>query len=328
MTSLSPPVTLFAMIIEIWGKKGEGLHWIDVIGPSEEEMYRLAQEYGIHRELVEDALDPTHLPKFETIGNISFLIVRAYDRKAPDDADSVEDLTRKVAIFIGDNFIITTHRIDQVFWKAFREQYINKNHASLSATDVVADILEAVVETYEQPIDQYFKELYDFEQKIFNNRGDSDIFEEGYFLKRKVSILKRLLRITSETILKLNSLYREKPFRIQNVKEAIDHIYFDTDEFLDTVNTLLNLHISMASQKTNEASHKINEVIRVLTVFSVFFMPLNFIASIYGMNFENIPELRWERGYFLVLGLMVFVSVSIFIWFRKKGWLDREDISG
>lgn len=77
----------------------------------------------------------------------------------------------------------------------------------------------------------------------------------------------------------------------------------------------------MTSQRTNEASQRTNDVVRVLTVFSVFFMPLTFIVGIYGMNFDVMPELTWSWGYYGVLGLRVAVSIVIYIWFKRKGWL-------
>ena len=86
------------------------------------------------------------------------------------------------------------------------------------------------------------------------------------------------------------------------------------DELMESVNSLLNLHLSMAS-------HRTNEVVRVLTIFSVFLLPLSLIASVYGMNFEHMPELKWTYGYPMVIGIMLAVTLGIFLWFRRKGWL-------
>ncbi|NJL24415.1 MAG: hypothetical protein HC902_04095 [Calothrix sp. SM1_5_4] len=109
----------------------------------------------------------------------------------------------------------------------------------------------------------------------------------------------------------------------QNVKDEIDGIFFYADEIAESMASLLNLHISLEGQKTNEASRRTNEVMRVLTIFSCFFLPINFIAGIYGMNFENMPELKSEYGYYLVLAGMAGVSLAIFLWFRSKGWLKN-----
>jgi magnesium transporter len=100
----------------------------------------------------------------------------------------------------------------------------------------------------------------------------------------------------------------------EDLKETLHHLVFFSDELLEDTTNLLSLQISLASQKTNE-------VMRVLTLFSVFFMPLTFIVGVYGMNFHNLPELDWKYGYYLVWFLMFGISVGIWFWFRKKGWV-------
>ena len=102
--------------------------------------------------------------------------------------------------------------------------------------------------------------------------------------------------------------------RGQDLKEKVDSLFFYSDQLVEDTNNLLNLHISLSSQRTNE-------VMRLLTLFSVFFLPLNFIASIYGMNFQHMPELGWTLGYPLVLVIMLSVALGIYLWFRKKRWL-------
>jgi len=98
------------------------------------------------------------------------------------------------------------------------------------------------------------------------------------------------------------------------LKDEILGLQTNTRHVVDNVANLLNVYISLSSQRTNE-------VVRVLTVFSVFFMPLTFIVGIYGMNFDFMPELRWPFGYLYAMGLMVFVTFIIYLWFKKKGWL-------
>jgi magnesium transporter len=100
-----------------------------------------------------------------------------------------------------------------------------------------------------------------------------------------------------------------------------------SETFLEGMNQLLQLHLALVSQKTNEASQRTNEVMRVLTVFSAFFLPLSFIAGVYGMNFESMPELKHPLGYAGSLLLMAGVALTIFIWFRKRGWIGKNSRS-
>jgi magnesium transporter len=104
----------------------------------------------------------------------------------------------------------------------------------------------------------------------------------------------------------------------QGLRENIERNLFYTEDVLENVTGLLNLHLSLAAQKTNE-------VMRVLTVFSIFFLPLNFLAGVYGMNFDYMPELRHIHGYHYVLASMSIISLVIFIWVYKRGWLKRPN---
>jgi magnesium transporter len=100
----------------------------------------------------------------------------------------------------------------------------------------------------------------------------------------------------------------------QDVREAAEAIHFYADELLESVTNLTNLQLSLASQKTNQ-------VMRVLTVFSAFFLPLTFLVGVYGMNFDYMPELRRSWGYPAIWGAMILITLGIYTWFWKRGWL-------
>lgn len=312
--------------IKISNKDGS-FHWLDVFGPTPTELENIAHQYGLHPHSVQDSLDPEHLPKFEIIGNITFLILRSFDETVHHDADTVQDLTRKVAVFLSDSFIITIHKHDHPYLEKIRNKWKVQMNRTPDNTGhfILNDILRESFSSFGKPIDQSLNKFELFEMGIFKTK-DSHPFEieEGYFLKRKIYVIKRILRLSQDVLNKFaqHSSVLSSP-QLQDLKEILDSQYFYTEELLENVTSLLNIHISLSSQKTNLASHKTNEVMRVLTIFSVFFMPLNFIASIYGMNFEFIPELKFKYGYYLTLSIMASVSLMIYLWFKKKGWLIR-----
>lgn len=302
-----------------------GFEWIDIFNPERSDIEELAKKYSLHSTSVQDCLDPEHLPKFEKLSTYSFIILRAYDEKSSSEADAVEELTRKIAIFYTPEFLITIHRKDQTFLAQLRERWQHEfaTQDKISGSFLLSDLLKRVFLTYEAPIDEGLNRIEQFEMGIFNAHGARPFtLENGYLLKRKAFVFKRVLRLSHDTLLKISSTsdLASTPY-YQDLRETLDSVYFYTDEIVENMNALLNLHISIQQQKTNEASHRTNEVMRILTIFSVFFMPLNFLASVYGMNFQYMPELQLPYAYPTVIVIMLATAATIYMWFRRKGWM-------
>jgi len=295
--------------------------WIDLINPSAARLKEIGKQFNLSQYLLNDSLDPEHLPKYERTQEADFFILRAYDDESTSEADTVHELSRKIACFWGKDFLITVHRRDQNYIQRLRQKWStpppDENNASLL---LVADLINSALQSYEAPIDQAENKLEKCEMDIFAAPGAQPFeIQTGYYLKRRASVIKRILRLSSDVLHRLQNLSRDQAL-FQDLKELLERQLFYAEELHENANSLLNLHISLSSQKTNEASHRANEVMRLLTVFSVFFLPLNFIASIYGMNFVHMPELQSHYGYPIVLIAMIVVAAIIYIWFKRKGW--------
>jgi magnesium transporter len=130
-----------------------------------------------------------------------------------------------------------------------------------------------------------------------------------------------VLKMTRDVVTKLSQNFNDATPALQDIKENCDSLYFYVDELYENVTTLINLHVSLSTQKTTEASYKTGEVVRILTIFSIFLLPLNVITGIYGMNFEFMPELKSPWGYPAAVGAMGLMLVSIYFFMNKKGWL-------
>jgi magnesium transporter len=155
-------------------------------------------------------------------------------------------------------------------------------------------------------------ELDQLEAAIVLKNQTHTVLRKLYHLKRKAAVCLRILRLTKPII---DNLGENTTAAVhQDLREF--HLSLETsyDQTIENANNLLNLYISLSSQRTNE-------VVRVLTLFSVFFMPLTFIVGIYGMNFDFMPELRSPYGYPVVLTLMGIITLGIYRWFKKKKWL-------
>jgi len=301
---------------------GESLVWIDFEAPSDSDLMSIAKKYDLPRHPVKDCLDPEHFPKFESFSSLNFLILRCHDPEAKPDADTVQELTRKIAIFESDRFVLTIHRSSMGLLADVKDAWRKKAESgeTFRADQVLLSILDAAVNSYQKPTDVNRNLLEAFEQKVF--RHDGDTFEDGYFLKRRASTFRRMLRMTIDILPRLLSQYPNDASLIQDTRENGERLCAYAEEFYDNITNLVGLQLALSNHRLTVASFKTNEVMRILTVFSVFFMPLNLITGIYGMNFDNMPELKWPQGYFFALALMGVITFTIMLYFKKKGVLD------
>lgn len=304
--------------------EGRGFLWVDVINPSPTDLQNLSKEYALPANAVQDCLDAEHLPKYERIDDMNFVILRVYDDAAADDADTVQELTRKVAVFQTAGRLITIHRNDVKSFTAIKDRWRVKvpAHFDCLSDQILLEILRGAIQSYDVPMVLNRNLLEVFEEKVFKHRGDT--FEDGYYLKRRANTFKRMLRLSMDILPRIAEYYTDEASLLQDIKETGDRLIYYADEFYENINNLVNLHLSLSSYRLTLASHRTNEVVRLLTIFSVFFMPLNLITGIYGMNFERMPELKMAHGYYMVLGFMVCVSSVVAFYFYKAGLFKGE----
>jgi magnesium transporter len=300
--------------------------WVDVVDPTEEELEQLAQRYGLEPTSVNDCLDPEHLPKFEQFERYAFAIIRAFDERSGRTCTTVQELTRKIAIFYGPGFLLTVHRREQAWLTALLDKVRNetKSKAAKQGRDglqasLLTQILNAALDSYLHPLEVVETQIDAFEESVFSAtdrakpRFTADL-REIHVLKRQVTLIKRLLWRTVDVVQRMTPLSGQSVSLFRDVQENLESFHFYVDEMLDDANTLLTVQLSLAS-------HRTGEVMRVLTVFSVFFLPLTFIVGVYGMNFDFMPELHARWGYPAVLAGMGLVTLAIYLWFRRNGWL-------
>jgi magnesium transporter len=291
-----------------------GVRWVDAVTSSREELEALATEFDLPPTVVEDTLDPEHLPKFERLGEATFMILRARDHAAAEDAGTIQELTRKLAIFQRGTTLISIRRFDLSEFRAVRERFAAMAPDEVTLTAILVALINANLDTFERPLGEAERTLEAFEDGIFDEDIPAPTLREAHYLKRRVALSRRILWQTVQVLQKLVPPAERAEPLYQDLRESADAYLFWTEQLLDEVNQLLQIHLGVSS-------HRTNEVMRVLTIFSVFFLPLTFVAGIYGMNFAHMPELRSPWGYPVVLALMVAMSVGIFIWFRRRDWL-------
>ena len=300
------------MINTIANKSGYKFEWIDVTDPSKEELHEIADRYKLHNSSVEDCLQPDHLPKHENVGSYIFIIFRLHADKVASKADTVQELTDKIAIFMKEELIITIHRKEWTQAEEINENFIKEGLCE-SEHHVLNEIVKSGLRTYDVRADELTHEIEYFEENMFLKNRKVSLLEGLYYLKRKVDVTRRILILSNEIIEKVDDKDHSDTYT-RDTRDLFVKLHTIYDTLFENTNHLLSIYFSISSQRTNE-------IIRVLTIFSVFFMPLTFIAGIYGMNFEFMPELKMKFGYPGVMLLMVAITGFIYLWFRRRGWL-------
>ncbi|MBC7829105.1 MAG: magnesium transporter CorA [Chitinophagaceae bacterium] len=290
----------------------EGINWISITDPSKAEMEALSTEYGLNQHIVKDCMEPEHLPKYEFVDDVHFLILRFYARDAGKRNTTIQDITNKIAIFFTDRFLISIHKSEISFVKVIREKFVSTGRCS-TPIDVVARIIWNTLETYEDPANRLAEQIDFYENQIIRLQTHQDQLEALYLIKREASLSNKVLLLLREPINHVHP-QEENQSAIQDVRDQHLKMLTLYNQVLEDVNNLMNMYMSFTAQKTND-------VVKVLTIFSVFFMPLTFIVGIYGMNFDFMPELNKKWGYPAVLVIMIIITAIIYFWFKRKKWL-------
>lgn len=277
--------------------------WLDIRQPDKESLNKIAEENQLDYFQIRDSLEKGHLPKFEKQPNYNFLILRAFTSTIEQGATTITELSNKIAFFYNGQKIITVHRNQFDFLDTVKNDYNNPE-------EILVYLIHKMVETYQHPLNELDEKIIQIEKTIFLKDYSKVSLEDLYFLKTQTRITKKLLQIFQNVTNQLEVGEQSKT-ALQDIKDKLLALILNYDEVLENSNNLLNTYLSVNAQKSND-------VMKLLTIFSAFFLPLTFVAGIYGMNFENMPELTWQMGYFLILGVMAIIAIFIYFWFKRK----------
>ena len=309
-----------AELIDGWRDDGSTRLWVDIVDPDEATLEPLLEErFGFHELASEDSLSANTLPKYDPFPTYDFFVFRAVDINLEKHGSQ----TLKLAAFLGKNFLFTVHRTAMAAVDGVCDRLASDKRLLANGTDF---LLYAIVD---QIIDAHFPALEKFEEcvdglqdAIFLDARPSHL-DELLHLKRDANVLRRQSLPQREL---LNQISRGDAQFVQKdhliyYRDVYDHMFRISetiDVLRDTLSGTMEAYLSVVANRTNE-------IMRVLTVFSAILLPLTLIAGIYGMNFEHMPELHWLHGYPLVLLLMAIVALTLFIYFRRRGWVGRRD---
>ncbi len=284
-------------------KKFKHFIWTDITKPNSEQLAKLDVQLGLEPHLIEDVLEHGHLPKIEKFSNTTFIILRAYTANVDKKATSLGDLSGKIAFFYNESELLSLHRMDFDFINAI--EYKAKS-SELLALRIIKNILM----TYTKPVRLQSDKIDKFEQEIFLKDENAISIEDLYFQKSKARLSKKILLLT-QNVLNQFVVKKENKSILQDLKETLTKNLLLYEDIIEDSKTLLNSYLAFKAQKSND-------VMKLLTVFSAFFLPLSFLVGVYGMNFTNMHELKFEYGYFMLLGIMLLIAIVIYFWFKRK----------
>ncbi|HXH75890.1 MAG TPA: CorA family divalent cation transporter [Bacteriovoracaceae bacterium] len=290
--------------------------WVDVQEPHEEDLNRLNTEFDLPYLLVQDTLKPEHLPKYENADEGHFLMLRSFDAGSDLDSITVQDITRKIALFITDERLVTIHRVELDILNKVAERCSKSEHPK-TIQGLVHMVVLAIIRSYEEPLEK-LQDLYDdFEEDILERNSGKLNTTRMYIFRRRLFVMKRMLKQTEEALYQFREFWDDHPSMLQDLKENCNQLYFRLDEISDNFEHLFQLYISLNDQRANE-------VMKVLTVFSTILLPLNFIASWYGMNFDYLPGLHNKYAPIVLTAAMGAISLAAILYFKSKGWFKSN----
>jgi magnesium transporter len=300
--------------------KGYPVVWVDVVGLGDADLVRhLGEIFDLHPLALEDVLNTHHRPKTEEYDSNAFVIARMASIK--DDRLAME----QVSLFFGERFVVSfqEHAGDCLDPVRSRIRKPNRRNRFINADYLAYALIDAIVDGYFPVLEHFDGRLNRLEDTIIEHPG-RDLVPAIHELKREFQFLRHSIWPLREPLRRLadnSAQVREdtRPF----LRDCQDHVI----QIVDILETFAERASALTELYLSSLSFKMNEVMKVLTIIATMFIPLSFVAGIYGMNFDrdssplNMPELGWYFGYPLALTLMGAMAVGMMIYFVRRGWI-------
>ena len=291
--------------------------WINIDGLHDMDLMReVGKAFDLHPLLLEDILNTGQRPKLEEFDPHLFMVLKMIRLDKETDRIFAEQLS----LVVGPTYLLTfQEQVGDVFEPVRERIRKQKGRIRISGVDYLTyALLDTVVDNYIHIIERLGEQIEDIEEEILAN-PDPSVMERINDLKREMNYLRKSIRPAREAILQLSKLDCDL-IQEQNVpflKDLLDLVTQAT-EAIDTYRDMLSDHLNIYN---SAVSNRLNDIMKVLTIFAAIFIPLTFIAGIYGTNFEYLPELHYKYSYFIFWGVMLTVAFSMLLFFRKKKWL-------
>jgi len=297
-------------------KKSTKLTWLNIDGLDNAElMENLARIFKIENNILSDVMNPSARPKVQEFDNGIFTTIKMLQHNEQDDSLTVENLS----IIITDRTLISFQEQPGLVFEPIRERIRkHKNKIRTSGPDYLAfALLDVVVDNYIYFMGLLGEKIENLEEDISND-PKKELLDSINSLKRELNFLRKNIKPAKEMIINLAKMeteyiHDENHVHFKELQDNVDEASDLSDSYREILYDQLNIYHSSMSTK-------LNEIMRVLTVFSVIFIPLTFLVGVYGTNFSYLPEKDWHYGYFAMWGVMLITTLVMLWYFKRKKW--------
>jgi magnesium transporter len=291
--------------------------WINIDGIHDVEVIeKIGKHFNLHPLLMEDIANTDQRPKMEDFCDHIFVVLRMLEY----DEVKKNIKSEQISLVIGSNFLISFQESTGDIFNPLRERIkTGKGRVRKTGADYLAySLIDAIVDNYFIILEKLGERIEEIEEKLVTN-PTPETLKIIHELKSDMIFLRKSVWPLREVISGLQRM--ESPIIKESTAVYFRDVYDHTIQVMDTVETFRDMLSGMLDIYLSSISNKMNEIMKVLTIIATIFIPLTFIAGVYGMNFKYMPELEWQFGYFAILILMSVIGVLMLIYFRGKKWL-------
>jgi magnesium transporter len=310
-------------------RQERGVAWIGLYRPTEEEFASVAEEFELHELAVEDALEAHQRPKLERYGQTLFVVLRP--ARYLDDPEEVE--FGEIHVFVGEDFVITVrHGEAPALGEVRRRLEADPELLVRGPEAILYAIMDRVVDGYAPVVRGLENDIDEIEVEVFS--GNPGVSRRTYELSREVIEFQRAVKPLSGMLASLIAgfeKYKVDPELQRYLRDVQDHaieINERVTSFKDLLQNILSVNLTLVGLQQNEevkslseASIRQNDEVKKISAWAAILFAPTLIGTVYGMNFDHMPELHWALGYPFALTLMLLVSVSLYLVFKRRDWL-------
>ena len=298
-------------------KLTESVSWININGLNHvDEIEKIGQHYNIHPLVLEDIVNVTQRPKIDEYEEYLFVVLKMlyYDKNQTI-------ISEQVSFVLGSQYVISFQEAEGDVFNEIRQRLKTAKGRirNRKADYLLYTLIDAVVDHYFNIIETLSDKIEGLENELFSGRANDSISKDIQDLKREILKVRRAIFPLRDVISRIEK--HESPLIQKKTKTFYRDIYDHIIQVSDNIDIYREMVWSLMDMYMTTISNKMNEVMKVLTIMASIFIPLTFIAGIYGMNFENMPELKYQNAYFILLGFMVLIVIGMLIYFKRKKWL-------